>query len=179
MNFIQFHNAWQLPSAQPSSECWSHAKRCARCLSINLWVFCFFLYFISKSMPIIWATVVFDTSYFLPRSRWRDGSVQSMSFPTFFTTLFVRTSGLPGFLLCFLLEDFFRAFFLWHWWCYWLSSRKLKTLLVQDFCLPFCTTFKSGTFPKHTLLQKFSFVRGLFFCVFSTIFKDKNKNCFL
>ena len=48
-------------------------------------------------------------------------------------------------------------FFLRHWWCYWLSSRKLKFLLVQDFCLPFYTTLKSGTFPKHALSRTRSF----------------------
>ena len=48
-------------------------------------------------------------------------------------------------------------FFLWNWWCYWLSSRKLKFLLVQDFCLPFWTTLKSDTSPKHALLRTRSF----------------------
>ena len=126
-------------------------------------------------MPIIRPTVVFDTPYFLARSRWRGGSAQSMSFATSFTSFFVRTSGVPGFFLCFLLEDFFRALFLWHWWCYRLSSCKLKFLLLQDFCLPFWTILKSGAFPKHTLLGTRSFSRSFLKIKAKTFFCNLSK----
>ena len=145
-------------------------KRCAACLSVNLWVFYFLLYFIPRSTLIIWATMVCDTPYFLARSRWQSGSVQSMSFATLFTRLFVGTSGVPGFSLCFLLEDFFRPFFS-------LALMILLTAIAEteiSSCARFLLTFLHD-FKKWYISKTRPLMNSL---VFSTIFKHKIKSFF-
>ena len=131
-------------------------RRCLACLSVNLWVFCFLLYFIPRSK--VRATVICDTPYFLSRSRWRVESAQSMTFATLLTSLFVRTSDLPWFAL----EKFPGPLFFLYWWYYWLFCCKLKFLVLHD--------FKKWYTPKTRPLMNL--------LVFLTIFKDQWKSFF-
>ena len=79
--------------------------------------------------------------------------------------------GFPGFLLCFLLEDFFQAFFS-------SALMMLLTVIAQTeipSCARFLLTFLDD-FKKWYISKTHPLTNSL---VFLTIFKDKSKNFFL